>query len=444
LKFPRGWRNEWIKNRFNGFSFLFIEIGQVTSMLNFNFATAQRILFGTGRFRELGKLAAEFGRRVCLVTGGRSLEASHHLATLDALFKEAGLEWMQARIEHEPTVENVDQGTALARQFGAEVVISVGGGSVIDGGKAIAALLANGGETLDYLEGVGRGRTLAKPSVPFIAVPTTAGTGSEATKNAVISDEARTFKKSMRSDWMLPTVALVDPELTYTCPLSVSAACGMDALAQLLEAFTSRRANPMIDTLAGLGLMMSGYLPRIKDNPPNPTNATVREALSMASLLSGIALANAGLGAVHGLASPLGAFFPIPHGNVCAILLPAVVRANARRAHDIGDAWLLEKYSAAAFQLVRAPDGTQVPPMPMLDRLTAGSERPLCSLDVALALSEYLESLRHELGIAGLARYGVSPEDFPQIIDGARGSSMKTNPVDLTDEDLGQILEESL
>ena len=410
-------------------------------MLNFNFATPQRILFGAGRFGELGKLAAEFGRRVCLVTGGRSLEASHRLAALDSIFKESDLEWIQARIDHEPTVENVDHGSVLARRFGAEVVVSVGGGSVIDGGKAIAALLANGGKTMDYLEGVGRGGTLTKPSVPFIAVPTTAGTGSEATKNSVISDEACTFKKSMRSDWMLPTVALVDPELTYTCPLSVSAACGMDALAQLLEAFTSRRANPIIDTLAGLGLMMSGYLPRIKDDLHN---TTTREALSMASLLSGIALANAGLGAVHGLASPLGAFFPIPHGNVCAILLPAVVRANACRADQMGEDWLLEKYGVAAHQLVQAPDGIPSTSNPLLDRLVAGPEKRHQPLEIALALCEYLDSLRQELGIAGLAHYGVKRADFPRIIEGGRGSSMKTNPVDLSDEDLRQILEESL
>lgn len=410
-------------------------------MVTFNFATAQRICFGAGRFAELGGLAAGLGRRVCLVTGEHSLERSGRLAALGQMFEVAGLEWLRVRIGNEPTTERVNEGTLLAREFGAEVVVAIGGGSVLDGGKAIAALLGNGGEVLDYLEGVGRGKALAQPSRPFIAVPTTAGTGSEATKNAVIGDEAKTYKKSMRADGMLPTIALVDPELTYDCPADVSAASGMDAMSQLLEAFTSRQANPLIDTLAGLGLGMVSHLPQVI---ADPHDRAAREAMSMASLLGGIALANAGLGAIHGLASPLGAYFPIPHGVVCADLLAPVVRMNAGKAHLAGNRMLLEKYCAAAIQIVQTQSQANDEAEEITERARERAGGIDEALGVAIALSRYLEGLREQLGILGLRHYKITRKDFPKIIAGASGGSMKTNPVALNSEDLERILEEAL
>jgi alcohol dehydrogenase class IV len=335
----------------------------------------------------------------------------------------------------------VDQAVQTAGDFGADVVIGLGGGSVIDAGKAIAALLANGGQTLDYLEGVGRGKELTRPSLPFIAAPTTAGTGSEATKNAVITDSAHTFKKSLRSDWMLPAVALVDPELTYGCPAAVAAACGMDAMTQLIEALTSARSNPLIDTLAGLGLGMASNLPKLF-SPAR--NTGTYEALSMASLLGGIALANAGLGAAHGLASPLGAFFPIPHGVVCAILLPPVIAANARRAVQEGNAILLEKYAAVAIQLIETHQGEGIPEIPFEDSPKRPGEEKNKALDVALSLASFLKALNGHMGIPGLGAYGITAKDFPRIIAGGRGGSMKTNPVTLEDEELAQVLAEAL
>ena len=410
-------------------------------MVTFNFATAQRILFGNGRLAELGSVAKQYGRRVCLVTGGRSLEYSGRLDRIARLLMDAGLEWNHVRIAREPTVEVVDEAVRQARGDKSDLVISVGGGSVIDAGKAVAALLANGGDTLDYLEGVGRGKALSKPSLPFIAVPTTAGTGSEATKNAVLADEAHTFKKSLRSDWMLPAAALVDPELTYDCPPAVAAACGMDALTQLLEAFTSRRANPVVDTLAGLGLAMAANLPKLFGGA---RDEATYEALSMASLLGGMALANAGLGAAHGLASPLGALFPIPHGVVCAVLLPPVVAANARRAAREGHRMLLNKYAAAAVQLIETSRADQIPEIPFEEMPMTGAEKQDQLLDVALTLAGFLRGLVRYLDIPGLARHGITTADFPRIVADARGSSMTTNPVTLDDEELARVLEEAL
>jgi alcohol dehydrogenase len=390
----------------------------------FDWLMPQKILFGAGRFDEIGALAAGFGMQLCLVTGGRSLKQSGRLDRLAEQFDARNLRWMHLRVEGEPTVETIDELTAEAAEFHPHLIVAVGGGSVLDAGKAVAALLANGGQCIDYLEGVGRGATPSAPALPVIAVPTTAGTGSEATKNAVIGDRARTFKKSMRSETMLPAVAVVDPELTYDCPPEVTAACGMDALTQLLEAYTSTRANPFSDTLACEGLKAAAALENLAgagdQEPP-------RGAMALASLLGGICLANVGLGAVHGLVSPLGAMFPVPHGAGCAALLAAVVRMNTRRARENGLTDLGRKYAHAARQL------------DVLIPAEASND-----WDRADRLADHLRTLNELLAVSGLAHYGITRDDFPEIAAGARGNSMKTNPVELSDDDLTQILEESL
>jgi alcohol dehydrogenase len=388
-------------------------------MVTFDFSTAQRIVFGAGRLAELGALAARLGRRAALVTGGHSLEASGRLAGIEDQLRRAGMVWSRIRIEGEPTVETIDAAAAeagKAGEAGVELVIAVGGGSVLDAGKALAALLANGGRTLDYLEGVGRGKSLEAPARPVIAVPTTAGTGSEATKNAVIGDAAHTFKRSMRYDGMLPAVALVDPELTYDCPPRVTAACGMDAVTQLLESFVSSRAGPLTDALAERGLRVAAVLERLIEEPGD---RAAREAMALGSLLGGVCLANAGLGAVHGLAAPLGALFPIAHGAVCAALLPAVVRANAARARATAGSELIEKYRAGARWLT----GEALEPE---------------------ALAERLAALHARAGLKRLGELGVRRDDIARIVAGARGNSMKTNPVALADEELERVLKESL
>ena len=411
-------------------------------MVRFDFMAPQKILFGEGRLAQLGDLAAGLGRRVYLVTGSKSLEASGRLAAIGGQFEKAGLKWEQGRVEGEPTVGAVDAMAQAAKRFGAEAIVAVGGGSVLDTGKAVAALLGNGGEVMDYLEGAGRGKALDKLSLPCIAIPTTAGTGSEATKNAVITTDDRTEKRSMRADTMLPAIALVDPELTYDCPLSVTAACGMDALTQLIESFTSRRASPLTDSMAREGLMHGMDLLSLV---VNPKDAAARGAMALASLLGGTCLANAGLGAVHALASPLGALFPIPHGVACARLLPAVLGANSRRMDIDEDPFLSIKYSMLIDMLTDAQDNPELDvellDMDELDELDRSGEDPAQLGD---ALTKGFSRMNQRLEIPGLGSLGVGRADFDRIIDGAGAGSLKTNPVELTREDLRQVLEESL
>ncbi len=407
----------------------------------FDFVTSHRICFGSGRFGELGDITKQFGHRVCLVTGGKSIESSGRLAAIEQQYKQLGLEWMRVRVDREPTVELIDAAVKEARKAKADVVVGIGGGSVLDAGKAIAALLTNPGQCIDYLEGVGKGAVLHKQAAPFIAVPTTAGTGSEVTKNSVIGNEAKTFKKSMRSDSMLPAVALVDPELTIDLPLPVTAACGMDAIAQLLEAFTSRRASPLTDVLALEGLSRARKLPKLLKKPKD---IELREAMAMAALLGGICLANAGLGAVHGLASPLGAYYPIPHGIVCGALLPAVVWLNTNRALHDEQPEVLRKYRTACQCLFGGLHEIE-PDLGEID-----GDCPICHKDwkeefkAAQFLSHHLAQMKKDIKLPGIGHFGIKSEDFPRIIAEGRGNSMKTNPVELTDNELAQILEASL
>ena len=411
-------------------------------MNGFEFITAQRIVFGNGRFKEIGALAAELGSRVCLVTGNASLEESGRLGELVAQFGEAGLEHVQVRFGDEPTTEAIDEATAVAREHQSDVVVAVGGGSVLDAAKAIAALIANGGEVLDYIEGVGRGKALEKPAVPTIAAPTTSGTGSEAAKNSVIRDEASTYKKSVRSNGMLPAVALVDPELTNDCPPDVTAASGMDAFSQLLEAYVSRKGNPVTCALAEVGLQHAARLPLLFRDPE--ANRFIREDMALASLLGGICLANAGLGAVHALASPLGAFYPIPHGVVCAALLPPVVRFNSEKAMAENNEKVLVAYHHALMWLWSALGWDKELNKTILD--IKGIDRMIADhhLDCAQHLGGALAAMSRVMNIPGLGHYGVEKGDFDRIIADAGAGNLSTNPVDITHDDLARILEEAL
>jgi alcohol dehydrogenase class IV len=442
-------------------------------MTAFDFATAQRIKFGPGSVRQLGVLVGGYGRRVALVTGGASLAVGGRLAEIEEQFRAAKIDWLPVQVTGEPTVELVDRLTAGLVPYAPEAIVAIGGGSVLDTGKALAALLANGGTVLDYLEGVGRGGTLTRPSLPFIAVPTTAGTGSEVTRNAVIGDEARTFKKSMRSAFMLPSLALVDPDLTADCPPAIRAACGMDAITQLIEAYTSQRSGPMTDSLALQGLGHAAEFPFLI---ANPTDAEAREALSLASLLGGICLANAGLGAVHGLASPLGAYFPIPHGVACAAVLAPVLRQNIIRALEQDQKILIYKYSTIFDVLVGATSLDDLPDdeddrdddSPAVDAVALGEpvdpekwaesgeaeeldeDAENEQIDLAIAadngmhLVQYLTDLHQALKLPGLSRFGIGRADFDRIIAGSGGTSMQTNLVKLDDADLTEILESAL
>jgi alcohol dehydrogenase class IV len=376
--------------------------------------TSPRIIFGAGRIAELARLVPGFGHQALLVIGGASAERSGLRERLAALFHVGAV----VSCAREPTVEDVDAAVRAGREAACDVVVAVGGGSVLDCGKAAAGLLSNGGELTDYLEGLGKERAVEKPPLPLIAAPTTAGTGSEVTKNAVITGPG--FKKSIRSPLLVPRVALVDPELTRGAPREVVASCGMDALVQLVEAYLSRNANPVTDGLALQGIAAAGRaLERAVQRPDD----AAREDMALAGLLGGICLANAGLGAVHGLASPLGAFFPIPHGVACAALLPQVLLANLRAAAGTtADAPLRRRVAAVA------------------DALTArrfASADPITALDACVA---ELERLQRCLAIPRLGKLGVTEADFPRLVAGSRGSSMRYNPVELSDEQIEEIL----
>src|SRR6266404_466425 len=302
--------------------------------MRFEFATATRIIFGAGTLREVGPLAREFGNRTLVVTGRDPSRAKQ----LTAFLGDHGITSVTLAVPGEPEIETVQNGAALAKQEDCDFVVSFGGGSALDSGKAIAAMLTNNGNVLDFLEVIGQGKSLTKPSAPFIAIPTTAGTGSEVTRNAVLASPQHRVKVSLRSPFMLPKIALIDPELTYDLPPSITASTGLDALTQLIEPYVSSRANPMTDAICADGLRrVARSIRPAFEKGRNVTSA--RKDMAAASLFGGMGLANAGLGAVHGFAGPIGGMFPAPHGAVCAAFLPHVMEVNLRalRERDPGN-----------------------------------------------------------------------------------------------------------
>jgi alcohol dehydrogenase class IV len=391
----------------------------------FSIARLPRIEFGTGTIEKLPAIAAGYGKRALLVTGSASLQESPRWETLQHGLQKAGIDWEHTTVSGEPSPDMVDATVRRFRPLRAEVVIAIGGGSVLDAGKAIAGLLRTDDSVMDYLEGVGPEKPYTGPAVPFIAAPTTAGTGSEATKNAVLSIQGEHgFKKSFRDERLVPEYAVVDPDLLSTCPPAQVAANGMDALTQLMESYVSTRANPMTDTLAldGVRSARDSLLP-LYENPAEAADA--RAGMAYAALLSGITLAQTGLGSVHGLASPLGAFFPIPHGVVCGTLVAAATRVN------------IEALQA------REPQNPALEKYARLARLLCGTpfDDPGAARD---ALIERLETWVRELDIPRLGRYGVAAHDFARLVANSRGSSMKTNPIVLTDDEVATILRQRL
>jgi alcohol dehydrogenase class IV len=380
--------------------------------MSFEFATAGRIMAGHGRAAELPELLAGLGSRVLVCTGA---DPGRHAGLLAGLGRSAAVFPVAA----EPTVELAREGAAAAREHGADVVAAVGGGSVIDLGKAVAMLLGNGGDPLDYLEVVGSGRKITRPAVPCVAVPTTAGTGAEVTANAVLASPAHGVKASLRSPLMIPRVALVDPELTVSCPPPVTAASGLDALTQCLEPFVSVRANPLTDGLAREGLRRAAA--GLRAAYADGTDQQARADMAVCSLFGGIALANAKLGAVHGLAGVIGGTADVPHGMACAALLAPVIEANVRALRSGPasgpDHPALARYAEAA-------------------RLITG--KPTASVEDGLAWIRDTVTL---LAVPGLASFGIRPEQAGDIAaKAAVSSSMRGNPVALTDGDLRAIV----
>jgi len=384
--------------------------------VRFDFATSTRILFGSGEVREVAPAAKQMGGRAMLVVGC-SPECAAFL--IDALKKE-GIGCVSWAMRAEPSVSLVRQGVEFARQEQCDLVIAFGGGSAIDAGKAIAALLTNGGEPSDYLEVIGKGQPLQNPSVPFIAVPTTAGTGSEVTRNAVLASPEHRVKVSLRSPMMLPRLAVVDPELTLDLPPALTASTGLDALTQLIEPYVSIRANPLTDGFCLEGLRrVSRSLHRAYHCG---SDIAAREFMSLASLLGGLALANAGLGVVHGFAAPIGGMFDAPHGAVCAALLPHGMAVNICASRT------------------RTPDGETLRRYETVARLLTGKPDALAEEGV-----EWVRQLCLELQIPPLSSYGIQERDVPTLVEkAAKASSMKGNPLTLTTDELGEVLTRAL
>jgi alcohol dehydrogenase class IV len=373
----------------------------------FEFATATRIVFGPGAARQAPPIAASLGRRPLLVMSQRGERAAPLLEQLH----QAGLAPTQFSVPGEPTVEIVRSGVELARDAACDLVIGLGGGSVLDAAKAIAALLTNRGDPLDYLEVVGRGQPITQPSAPCIAVPTTAGTGAEVTRNAVLGSPEHRVKASLRSPLMLPTVALVDPELTHSVPPDVTAATGLDALTQCLEPFVSPRANPLTDAVCREGMQRAAR--SLRRAFVDGSDAAAREDM---------ALANAGLGAVHGFAGPIGGMFPAPHGAICARLLPPVMAANLQALRQ------------------RAPGSPALARYDEVARLLAGRVDAAAADGVA-----WVEELAATLAIPRLAAYGISAADMPEIVaKSQQASSMRANPIQLTSDELTGILQHAI
>jgi alcohol dehydrogenase class IV len=383
--------------------------------MRFEFATADRIVFGNGMLKALGDIAPEFGRHALIVTGGGSVP----LDDLVSILESSGIKWEIFRVGHEPDVPTVQAGIAQAKAVESEFVIGYGGGSSIDSAKAIAALMSNAGSLMDYLEVIGEGKKIEYAPSPIIAVPTTAGTGAEVTRNAVIASPEFNVKVSMRDVKMIPNIAIVDPELTYTMPPSVTASTGMDAFTQVIEAYVSNRANPLTDAIAREGVQRGAQslLAAYQDGG----NKAAREDMALTSLLGGLALANGGLGAVHGFAGPIGGMFNAPHGVICASLLPYVMKYNVKvLGEKPGKEEILGRYKDIARWMTGNPN--------------AGIEEGVT----------FILKLAEALSIPGLQEIGIEKEDFGRIIKKSKvSSSMQKNPVELSEDILEAILTEA-
>ncbi|MDY0356474.1 MAG: iron-containing alcohol dehydrogenase [Sedimentisphaerales bacterium] len=380
--------------------------------MRFEFATANRIVFGPGVAADLPQIIASLGDRPFVLTGG----TPEHYEQIVRLLTEANLEPTTFGIRGEPTTETVSAATAAARQARADVVVGIGGGSAIDSGKAVAAMLTNEGNIEDYLEVVGLGKPLKNRSGPYVAVPTTAGTGAEVTRNAVLLVPEHRVKVSMRSPFLLPEVALVDPLLTHSMAPDVTAATGLDALTQLIEAFVTKKANPLTDGICREGLRCAAR--SLRRAFEDGADATARQDMALAALFSGLALANAGLGAVHGFAGSLGGMIGAPHGVVCGRLLPHVMAANVKALRD------------------RVPDSPALARFDEIAQIATGDDSARASDGVV-----WVKNLCGVMALPGLRRYGLTEADFSDAVAQAKkASSMKGNPIELHDDELAAIL----
>lgn len=380
--------------------------------INFQFATASQIIFGNHSVEKVPELFSETSGNILLVTGNNAERAK--ILTDNTAEKNRMIIF---RVKSEPTIDVINEGVQLARKNNCTVVIGFGGGSAIDAAKAIAALVPNKGELLDYLEVIGKGKALAEKPLPVIAIPTTSGTGAEVTKNSVIKSEEHLVKVSLRSDLMHPDYAVVDPLLMVSMSLEVTASSGVDALTHLMETFVSNQSNAFIDMFCRDGMKRIAF--SLQKAYIDGSDLEARGNMAMASMLGGMALANVKLGAVHGFAGPLGGMFPAPHGTVCARFLPAVMEMNFRvmNKQQVGT----EKYVEIA-------------------RILTGKKSASAEDGI-----EWVKKIIKELSIPSLTLYGIKEKYYPEIVQKAKNaSSMKGNPVVLTDDQLLWVLEKSV
>jgi alcohol dehydrogenase class IV len=381
--------------------------------MGFEFATAGRIIFGSGTSEDFGTLLTEFGKRALIVRGSDPARTRSLLAGIEA----ANIDYSCFEVRGEPTVEQVAEGVSQARRAEANLVIGIGGGSVIDSAKAIAGLATNSGAILDYLEVIGKGKQLSVPGLPCVAIPTTSGTGAEVTRNSVLASPEHKVKVSLRSPYLLPVLAIVDPKLTLDLPPSVTASTGLDALTQVIEPYVSIRANPVTDGFCIEGMRRVGR--SLQRAFEQGQDLQAREDMALASLFGGLSLANAGLGAVHGFAAPIGGMFHAPHGAVCAALLPRVMEVNLRALRArLADGEALRRYDSVA-------------------AILTGSEKAIAADGI-----HWISELCKALQIHGLRTYGISEVDIPELVEkAAKASSMKANPIVLTRDELTEALQ---
>lgn len=384
-------------------------------MHTFEFSTSSKIIFGCGAVKKIGNLCAGLGKRALVISS-----TSAPIKMIESELKGSNSKWESFIVSGEPTYEEIEKNIKLLRSIRPDLVIGIGGGSALDYAKAVSALLANEGDLLDYLEVVGKSMPLSSKPVPMIAIPTTAGTGTEVTKNAVIKLAEKGLKVSLRNEMLIPRVALIDPELTLDLPPQVTASTGMDALVQVIEPYLSLRSNPFTDLfcISGIKAISANLFKAFS----TPKDITAREQMSFGSLMGGLSLANAGLGAVHGFAAVLGGMYPVPHGECCASMLTAVFTVNhkallERDAHNP----ILGKFDEIA-------------------KIVTGNQKSKTADGV-----KWFEELNHKLNISTLSKYDIKKEDYPRIIEGVKASSsMKTNPVQLNEGELNRILSQSM
>jgi alcohol dehydrogenase class IV len=390
-------------------------------MFDFSIAKLPRIEFGAGVFNKLPDTIASYGRHILLVTGGQSFSRTDYWQTLINELNNRDMTWMQCTVAKEPSPALIDETVKAFADHSFDVVVGIGGGSALDAAKAIAGLLKVKRSVMDYLEGVGPELPYEGPAIPFIAVPTTAGTGSEATKNAVLSKQGENgFKKSFRHEKLVAEYAIVDPDLLSSCPPNVIAANGMDALTQLIESYVSARSNAFTDGLAlsGLYAARNALIPLYQQSGKSRVH---REKMAYAALISGITLAQVGLGSVHGLASPLGAFYPTPHGVVCGTLVASATAVNIKSMLD------------------REPENRALAKYHHLAETLC--EKKFRDPEAAYsALTDLLTRWTKELMLPRLSHYGLRETGLDKVVANSRGSSMKTNPIVLTDEEIRHIL----